>query len=208
MKRHWRGGLAVAIAALSVTAPASSGQAPASAPATAIVGELKRSGGGFACTFTIKDGINLGDVIALGVDAPCMRVGPVALGLPRVETEAILGRPLSTAEERQGTMFVYPLAWSGAPKTSDLLTYAAVAYDAQDRVKILQLSGEKMPPPRDWAFSAVRLGHPDTAVLAALGEPFSRSPVPDNGAELWAYGPWTFTFEVKDGKVISIRLGP
>lgn len=201
--RHWIGGLAAAMVALTAAAPAASSEALASTRATAIVGKFKRSGSGFACVFTLRDGVTIDDVSA---DGPCMRTGPVVLGLPKKEAEESLGRPLTTIEDRGDTVFIYPLTWSGAPKTSDLLAYAAVAYDTQDLVKLIQLSGEKTPSAGDWAFSAVRLGDPDTAVLAAVGEPFSRSPVTDNGAELWDYRPWAFSFEIKNGKVTSIRL--
>lgn len=206
MSGHWIGGLAAAMVALTVAAPAASSEALASTGATAIVGKFKRSGAGLACVFMLKDGVTMDDVDVLGADGPCMRTGPVVLGLPRKEAEALLGRPLTTIEDRGDAVFIYPLTWSGAPEASDLLAYAAVAYDTKDQVKLLQLSGEKAPSAGDWAFSAVRLGDPDTAVLASLGEPFSRSPVADNGAELWSYSPWAFSFEIKNGKVTSIRL--
>jgi len=46
-----------------------------------------------------------------------------------------------------------------------------------------------------------------------LGPPFLREPIPRrgtglwrDGGELWSYGNWPFSFEVSNGRVISIRL--
>lgn len=167
-------------------------------PKAAAPAEFFRAGGGFWCSIPAGHRPR-----GAGME-PCLALGPLSIGMARAEAEGVLGRPLARTEEARGIVFIYALAWSGQPRDSDLQTYAALRFDRADRVEMLQISGKPMQ--KRWAFSSLALGDPEGRLLAKLGRPFRTEPVAFNGAQLWSYGVWPFTFEVKDGRVISIRL--
>ncbi|NEX94861.1 hypothetical protein [Caulobacter sp. 17J65-9] len=189
MTRMRTGGLAVAAALLATAGPAWSAE-------KLTTDQFVRAGAGFACISAVAPGD--------GAEIPCLRMGPLGVGMARAEAEAVLGAPFTSVQDRGDETFIHPLAWRDVPGGKELAAYVALAYDADGRVKVLQVSG--VPIAQDWAFSKVRLGETEAAAIAALGEPFAREPVPDTGAQLWTYGPWPFSFEVLDGRVVSIRL--
>ena len=165
----------------------------------AAAGEYRRGGAGFACVVTAANG----DEAARKAKNGCLHYGPLAIGLPRTQAEAVLGRPAQTVANNGVEVFAYPLR--SKPGSAGLSTYAALEFDGSGQIKMVQVSGDPLVA-SDWAFSSVRLGDDASVVERMLGRPLQVSPVPETGAELWAYQPWTFTLEIKGRKVVSIRL--
>ncbi len=174
------------------------GVVTAPGPNQVVSGEFRRTGAGFACS---------GPKIILEIgERYCLRYGPLRVGMTRAEAEAVLGKPSAETRDQDGEVFVYATEDMPVGKATTAPQFIALSFDAEEKVSMLQSSGRRRQ--RDWSFSSIHLADSDDLARNLLGEPFSKSPVAENGAELWAYGPWPFTFEVKDHRVVSIRLQP
>ena len=56
-----------------------------------------------------------------------------------------------------------------------------------------------------WEFS-FPCPSPTCSVLAVFGTPYRTEPSEEKDTKLWTYGVWPFSFEIKDGRVTSIRI--
>jgi len=162
--------------------------------------KLLREGWGFACELTAEQG-DFDRKNAIGADAACGQVGPLWLGMSRAEAEGVLGKPTTQKIVGTETYYVYSLNADGS---GQMTTYAVLSYDEKERAATLQITGDQWP--RAWTFADIKLGDTDEAVIARLGEPHGKAPseVPDTVT--WDYLPWTFSFEITDHKVTSIRV--
>lgn len=199
MRTRWLG---VVLAAAAGAAQAQTESPTAGKVGRPVPSEFIRAGAGFGCVF--PRGMSAEAVDAAGM-RECLRLGPLQIGMSRTAAEAIAGKVVARAEDGRGVNHIYPLQWSADGDDAVLSTYLALRFDAADRVEMIQISGPPTPA-RRWAFSSVALGDDERVLRERMGAPFRTEPVAFNGAQLWSYGVWPFSFEVKDSKVISIRL--
>jgi hypothetical protein len=83
-------------------------------------------------------------------------------------------------------------------------TYAVFVYGDDGRADSVQVTG--VPWPGAWTFAGLTLGALQATVANRLGAPMQTQKTGDAGTVQWNYGPWTFSFEIKDGVVSSIRI--
>src|SRR5882724_8593004 len=81
-------------------------------------------------------------------------------------------------------------------------TYVVMTFAQDGTADSIQLTGR--PWPDSWQFSGLTLGNSEDALRARLGEALETEPS-DEATLIWAYRPWTFSFEVHDNKISSIR---
>jgi hypothetical protein len=178
------------------------GAADADPPSSAIADPkpyFQRVGGGFACIESKAD-YELSKVEDREV---CLRFGPLFSRMKRSALEGDLGTPVATQKAPDGAdAFAYRLAQDS---TGLMTTYVVATYAPDERATSLQLTGA--PWTGDWRFCGIALGTPQEAVVARLGEPLQRKPSDQPGTVEWSYRPWSFSFEIHDGVVTSIRFG-
>ncbi len=189
----------LAVAALAATAwalPSVAGQADEPWIDPGYRGEFIRAGGGFSCKVGADQKVRPEHGPYLTEQA-CLHMGPFAIGGDSALVKA-LGKPEQVAPlSAEATQLVF------LPPTPTGNTYMVVTI-AHGRIVALQMSGEAPIP--GWSFNHIDLGMPVEKLTGILGEAFNVRPVADNGSELWTYGAWTFSFEVKAGRVISVRI--
>ena len=131
--------------------------------------------------------------------APCLHMGAIFLDATVEDVEGILGKPWKVMDVEGGTkMRIYPLHGAGEDKPYFAITFRS------GRVDAIQLSGDETPDPYD--FSSIRLGDPAEHVTGILGPISDSKTVKDNGATLLSYQPFPISLEVKDKKVISVKI--
>ncbi|HTW34966.1 MAG TPA: outer membrane protein assembly factor BamE [Rhizomicrobium sp.] len=160
---------------------------------------LTREGWGFSCHLN-KEPVEKYDKDGTGADA-CGQVGPLRLGMNRADAEKILGSPTTERSIGSSIFYVYSLQ---TDETSQMITYAVIGYDSERRVASIQLTGT--PWSGAWTFADIKLGDPGKAVISRLGNPHGVSPSREEGAIVWDYLPWTFSFEIRGSVVSSIRV--
>lgn len=131
----------------------------------------------------------------------CDRLGPLNLMDPAATLASRLPPPSQTMPQGNATVSVHLLG------NSAYLAATVVA----GRFVALQITGASAPS--EWSFETIGLGAPADLILNRLGPPFRREVIPRrgtglwrDGGEFWTYGAWPFSFEVSNGRVISIRL--
>lgn len=131
----------------------------------------------------------------------CDRLGPLHLMDPAATLNGKLPPPSQTLPQGNATVTVHLLGGTA---------YVAATVVA-GKIAALQVTGTSAPP--EWTFETIGLGSPSELILSRLGPPFLREPIPRrgtglwrDGGEFWSYGTWPFSFEVSNGRVISIRL--
>jgi hypothetical protein len=75
---------------------------------------------------------------------------------------------------------------------------------AANQVVALQVTGHAAAT--GYGFNHIDLGMPMETLLHEFGQPGHVGPSEEKGTELWTYGPWPFSFEVRDGHISSIRI--
>ena len=180
--------IAVPVVARSQTAP------------TDPLPRYERAGAGFACRMRPEDFRKIENNAA--ADAPCLRIGPIALYMARSDIEAMLGGPNTSVMSNGHTYYFYGLQTGSAQAVT---TYVLIEYADSGRPTSVQLTGD--PWRGAWRFSGITLGDPEHSVISRLGQAKQEQPSEDAGAKLWTYSPWQFSFEVKNGVVTSIRVG-
>jgi hypothetical protein len=73
-----------------------------------------------------------------------------------------------------------------------------------NRVVALQISGEAPAP--GYSFNQVNLGDGIDKLMGQFASPHHVGPSGLDKTELWSYGPWPFSFEVRGDRVTSIRI--
>jgi hypothetical protein len=167
---------------------------------TDVRGEWRRAGVGFACVSepnkrldTIKR-----DVLAQILAYACLHMGPFMIGQNAQALRAALGAPHKTVPASNGqTGLVYFLG------ERDHYPYL-VATVANDRIAALQVTGPSAA--KGYGFNHVDLGATIATLVQYFGQPNHVEPSEEKDTELWVYGPWPFSFEVRDDHVTSIRI--
>lgn len=121
--------------------------------------------------------------------------------MSRADAEKVLGNPTTAESFGRSIFYVYSLQMD---ETAHMITYAIIGYDSQQRVGSIQLVG--MPWSGAWTFADIKLGDPGKAVISRLGNPHGVSPSRKEGTIIWDYLPWTFSFEIRNSLVSSIRV--
>lgn len=159
-------------------------------------GEFSRAGPVFVCTYGAGQKMKPGESGEIGYQ-PCLYIGPFAIGGDAAVLEP-MGKPDETVPAGDGqTHMVYIFSVGGAQP------YLVVTLDGK-RIAAVQISGPAPIP--DLEFNHITLGMPVAKLVERFGKPFAQTPVSTNGADLWSYRPWPFSFEVKDDIVTSIRI--
>ena len=79
-----------------------------------------------------------------------------------------------------------------------------VATVSKNRVIALQVTGTAAA--KGYDFNHVDLGMTSDALVQVFGQPSHFEPSEEKDTELWTYGVWPFSFEVRGGHVPSIRI--
>jgi hypothetical protein len=194
-------GLALALSLLGVSVPASGqGASPrpqqGKTPDPELRGQWLRNGQTFACRVEAKKGAAPPDSDLLGF--ACQRMGALGVGISQASLKALLGEPhRKLPQPNNATAHVYLLG------RTDGTPYLAAIVKA-DRTVALQISGEA--PVAAYSFNRVNLGDSTDKLLAQFGGPFHVGPSGLEKTDLWTYGPWPFSFEVRQDRVTSIRI--
>jgi hypothetical protein len=128
----------------------------------------------------------------------CMHMGPFVIGASAGTLEPVLGpahRFLPQPNEAKA------LLWFLGER--DHYPYF-IATVRNDKIVALQVTGTAHP--KAYGFNHVNLGDSTEMLTKYFGPAFrvGKSDLPDT--DVWHYGPWPFSFEVKGGKVTSIRI--
>lgn len=149
--------------------------------------EFYYSGGGIAC---ISDR-------ELDNYHNCLNFKMISIESSQADVERLLGKPYNILEHLEKTYHVYVLE-----DVDNTEAYVAVNYD-NGRIASLQMTG--LYTMEDLSFSSIRLGDYYTMVINRLGEPSKRERIDDN-IELWDYAPFSFSFEIRNNLVYSVKL--
>jgi len=160
----------------------------------------ERAGNGFACHIGKPDGDKT-DAMHWQADQVCMRIGPLYVGMPRNELEKILGTPATMIVEDGHENFAYTV---NRGDSEFVATYAIVVYGDGATATSIQLTGKAFPDP--WYFSGLTLGNSEDTLRARLGAPLHVEQSDEAGTVVWGYRPWTFSVEVHDKEISSIRV--
>lgn len=149
-----------------------------------------RNGAGFAARFK-RD-----QYVENSTDTLCQRMGNLYIGMPENEARRFLPGQSEVVPNAPGggVTFHHRLA----PEGPD----AYVKFD-EGKLSTLQVSGDTAD--RSLNFHSVYLGMSEADLARRFGPPLQRYPALD-GAVLWAYRPWPFSFLVRQGRVVSIRF--
>jgi hypothetical protein len=190
---------AAAVASLE----AARAQAPTAAGESASLfkdGEWIRSGAGFACRAAPVEQIPSDKFNPEDLGRACLHMGPFRVGSPAQTLKSVLGEPHKTLPQSKGmTAWIYFLDQPGQ------FPYF-IGFVLQDRIVALQASGVAPVPSKDYSFNHIDLGTDADTLLKVFGPVTQTRPAGIKDTELWTYGPWPFSFEVKEGHVTSIHI--
>ncbi|MGJ4929969.1 hypothetical protein ACQR1I_28570 [Bradyrhizobium sp. HKCCYLS2038] len=162
-------------------------------------GEWKRAGAGFACI--VKPPRELPQEQLLAVIArACLRLGPLVLGDAANSATAALGPPHRTLKQPKGEV-----AWIYFIGQRERYPYFVVTV-AADKIVALQVTGDGTTAAPGYDLSQVGLGATTEDLVKVFGQPGHFEPSDLKDVELWTYPPHPFSFELKGGRVMSIRL--
>jgi hypothetical protein len=166
----------------------------AKTPDPELRGEWLRAGQSFACRVATNKGAPDPELLSFA----CQRMGALGVGISEASLKTVLGEPhRKIPPANNGTTYVYFL------DKPDHYPYLAATVNA-NRVVALQISGEA--PAAAYSFNQINLGDGTDKLLAQFGSPFHVGPSGLDKTELWTYGPWPFSFEVRNDRVTSIRI--
>ena len=192
-------GFALALSLLGMSVPANGqGAQPqqGKTPDPELRGQWLRQGQTFACRVEAKKGAAPPDPDLLSF--ACQRMGALGVGISEASLKAALGEPHRKLPPTDGaTNYVYFL---GKPNQYPYLAATVKA----NRIVALQISGEA--PAAGYSFNQVNLGDGIDKLMAQFGSPHHVGPSGIEKTELWTYGPWPFSFEVRGDRVTSIRI--
>jgi hypothetical protein len=131
----------------------------------------------------------------------CLRIGPIRVGDTLRTVSMKFGKARQTVNRGPVTERVYPISLNipaGQP-----VPYWVIGFEGQ-RVVFIQISGNISV--EQYAFSSIRVGDPESKLLQQFGPAEVTRPVPQIGAVMWGYKPYPVTFEIKNGRVFSMRV--
>jgi hypothetical protein len=176
--------------------PASPRPQQAKTPDPELRGEWLRVGPGFACKVGAGKRVTAPEPEVLGY--ACQRMGSLGVGISEASLKAVLGEPQrKMPQANNASAYVYFVDKPGQ------YPYLAATVNA-NRVVALQISGEA--PTAAYSFNQINLGDGTEKLLAQFGSPFHVGPSGLEKTDLWTYGPWPFSFEVRGDRVTSIRI--
>jgi len=194
-------GSAVALSLLGVSVAANGQAAPprpqqAKTPDPELRGQWLKAGAAFACRVEAGKRVTAPDPEILSY--ACQRMGALGVGISEAALKAVLGEPHRKLPPSNGaTNYVYFLG------NANQYPYLAATLTA-NRVVALQISGEAPAP--GYSFNQVNLGDGIDKLMGQFGSPHHVGPSGLDKTELWTYGPWPFSFEVRGDRVTSIRI--
>jgi hypothetical protein len=161
-------------------------------------GEWRRAGAGFACVVKAPEKLQPGPALPVVLARACSFLGPLALGDDAQAVTKALGAPhRSLAQPNEATASVYFLEQAG--------NYPYfVATVSKNRIVALQVTGPVAA--KGFSFNHVDLGATTDTLRQYFGQPNHLEPSGEKDTDLWTYNPWPFSFEVKGGRVTSIRI--
>ena len=161
-------------------------------------GEWRRAGQGFACRVVSPRQLPHDATVADLLVRACQHIGPLSLGNDAKAVASILGPPHRTLPQPNGvTASIYFLGRPGE------YPYLVVSI-AQERVVALQVTGPVAA--KGYDFNHVELGADTGTLIQHFGPAVTLKPSSEKDTDVWTYGPWPFSFEVKGGRVTSIRI--
>jgi len=163
--------------------------------ARAATGEFRYSGGVLTCDSSAQPPDQQPPYLA------CLQIGPIQIGETLRTVSMKFGKARKTVKRGDITERLYPIALNvpaGHP-----VPYWVIGFDRQ-RVISIQITGDLLVD--QYAFSSIRVGDPESRVLLLLGPPEFSQPVSQVGGDMWGYSPYPVTFEIKNGRVYSMRV--
>lgn len=163
--------------------------------ARAAGGEFRHDGGELKC-ITGSNGAEQ--------DPPyldCLRIGPIRIGDTLRIVSMKFGKARQSVDRGPVTERVYPISLdvpAGQP-----VPYWVIGFEGQ-RVISIQISGDLRV--EQYAFSSIRIGDPESKLLKLFGPAGFTQPVPRIGGVMWGYSPYPVIFEIKNGRVYSMRV--
>ncbi|WP_229184320.1 hypothetical protein [Bradyrhizobium oropedii] len=180
---------------MSSPMPALAQGVKAPSPDPELRGEWRRAGPGFACE-VVTGNKQQPDPDQLII--ACQRLGALSVGVPESALIASFGEPQRKLDQPDNAVgYVYFL---GKPQQYPYVVGTVKA----GRVIALQASGEA--PVAAASFNQVNLGDSTDKLRARFGIAFHVGPSGLANTDLWSYGQWPFSFEVRNERVTSIRI--
>lgn len=161
-------------------------------------GEWRRVGASFACKVDALAQVPPSAVTPEALLAACMHMGPFVVGGDARTLASVLGAPHETMAQPKGAK---ALMWFLGQRGQYPYFVATVL---KGRIVALQVTGEA--PAKDYAYNHVSLGDSTQTLAEHFGSAFSVTKSDQPDTDLWSYPPWPFSFEVKAGRVTSIRI--
>lgn len=166
----------------------------ASVPANAGDGEFRRVEGQLRCL----------DESGATVHPPglsCLRIGPVRIGETLRMVAMKFGKARQSVNRGPVTERLYPID-VGVPQ-GQRVPYWVIGFEDQ-RVVSIQITGDMAVD--KYGLSSVHVGDPETKLQQRFGQAGFSQPAPRIDGTLLGYPPYPVTFEIKDGRVYSMRV--
>lgn len=188
--RPWRLGAAAVVLSLAIASGVRTSDAATGS------NEFRRVGDTVLCVTLGKSGKPTIDPNL--TDANCLRIGRMRLGQSAAKIRQRFGKPYKTVKHNGATAAVYVIK-----SEADSPPYWVIS-EKRGKVVSIQITGESEPNGN--AFSSLRLGDPEDKVRRLFGEPTSTAPVKSIGATVWFYRPLSFSIEIKDERIYSMKV--
>ena len=160
-------------------------------------GRYLRAGPGFACQIEAPNKLSPEQIKALS-EHSCLRIGSLVVGMEAAAVKSALGQPDRQLDGPKATT-VWAFLFG---KTNDGPYLLASIW--QDRLVAIQITGRL--PAEKYGFNGITLGTTAESVTKQLGKPMAVGPSSIPNTDVWSYQPWTFSLEMSDGRVTSIRV--
>lgn len=128
----------------------------------------------------------------------CLNFNSISILSTIDDFEELFGKPRDATQHNGVKYYIYLI-----PSDLESSPYLAVNFDDQLNVNILQLTGLKSDD--RFTFAGIRLGDFYTLVESKLGKPSNIKKISED-TELWSYSPFTFSIEIRNKLVYSIKL--
>lgn len=140
-----------------------------------------------------------GTVHPPGLD--CLRIGPVRVGETLRTVAMKFGKARQSVDRGPVTERLYPID-VGVPQ-GQRVPYWVIGFEDQ-RVVSIQITGD-IPVP-GYEFSSIHVGASEIKLQQRFGEAGFSQPAPRIDGTLLGYPPYPVTFEIKNGRVYSMRV--
>lgn len=157
-------------------------------------GEFRRVDGQLRCLDASG-----GTVRPPGLD--CLRIGPVRIGETLRMVAMKFGKARQSVNRGPVTERLYPID-VGVPQ-GQRVPYWVIGFDGQ-RVISIQITGEIAV--REFGLSSIHVGDPEVGLQQRFGQAGFSQPAPQINGTLVGYPPYPVTFEIKNGRVYSMRV--